>query len=173
MRLFVAVNFNNDTRSQLQILCDELRRKSEHGRFTVPKNMHLTLAFLGECDAEQTSHIKAVMDGASFESFDLVIDCVGRFRRNGRELWWAGVKENAELLKLQQRLTDDLISAGFRLDKRKYSPHITLGREIKTDATAKSIDPFGETVTRIDLMKSEHVNGKLIYSIVHSAFNTS
>jgi len=167
MHLFVAVSFNEDTLSQLRILSDELRCHSECGRFTLPGNMHLTLAFLGECDAEQTTKVKATLNAIDFEPFDIVIDFIGRFKRSGKELWWAGVKENAELLKLQQRLSDDLISAGFRFDKRKYSPHITLGREIKTDAVPKSIDPFGENVSKIDLMKSEHVNGKLIYTAIH------
>jgi 2'-5' RNA ligase len=48
MRLFITINFNDDTRSRLLALRDELRGKSKHGRFTLPENLHLTLAFIGE-----------------------------------------------------------------------------------------------------------------------------
>ena len=48
MRLFVAINFNNETRSRLLDLRDELRGKSQRGNFTAPENLHLTLAFIGE-----------------------------------------------------------------------------------------------------------------------------
>ena len=53
MLMFIAINFNNDTRSQLLALRDELSGKSESGRFSLPENLHLTLAFLGECDGKQ------------------------------------------------------------------------------------------------------------------------
>ena len=56
------------------------------------------------------------------------------------------------------------LATGFALERRRYSPHITLGREVLTDATPWKIELFGETVARIDLMKSERVQGKLTYT---------
>jgi 2'-5' RNA ligase len=72
-----------------------------------------------------------------------------------------------KLIGLQRDLTDRLIAAGFSLDKRKYSPHITLGREVVTNAEPWRVEPFGKTVCKIDLMKSERKNGKLTYTVVH------
>jgi 2'-5' RNA ligase len=63
-------------------------------------------------------------------------------------------------------LTDRLANAGFALEKRKYSPHITLGRKIATEIDPWNIPPFGETVMGIDLMKSETVGGKLTYMVI-------
>jgi len=37
MRLFIAINFNADTRTHLVALCDKLRSHSECGRFTLPE----------------------------------------------------------------------------------------------------------------------------------------
>jgi hypothetical protein len=39
-----------------------------------------------------------------------------------------------------------------------------MGREVVMDTAPWQIEPFGETVSRIDLMKSERVNGKLTYT---------
>ena len=167
MRLFIAINFSNETKHELIALCDKLREASTRGRFSLPENLHLTLAFLGECDAKQTAAAKAAMDIATFNTFDLTIDSIGRFKRNGGDLWWAGVRENKELQELHQKLTAGLSANGFECEERKYNPHITLGREIVTKAKARQIEPFGETVSHIDLMKSERISGKLTYTSIY------
>ena len=168
MRLFIAVNFNDDTKKGLLALRDELRAKSERGRFSAPENLHLTLAFLGESSADQAAAAKSAMDFAVFSPFSVIIDRVGRFKRAGGDIWWAGVRESKPLVGLQRGLTEKLITAGFTLDRRKYSPHITLGREIDTDLQPKMIEPIGETVNSIELMKSERIRGKLTYTAIHS-----
>ena len=171
MRLFVAINFNETTKQGLLALRDEVCRDSSGGRFSFPENLHLTLAFLGECDGKQTTTIKSVLDAINFEPFDITIDCVGRFKRDGGDIWWAGVRENKLLSDLQRTLTAGLCSNGFTCDKRKYSPHITLGREIVTTANPRQIEPFGETVASIDLMKSERIGGKLTYTTIYTKDN--
>jgi len=133
--------------------------------------MHLTLAFLGECDAKQTTIIKAAMDTICFDPLSINIESVGRFRRDGGDIWWAGVNANKPLLDLQRNLTEKLIHAGFMLDKRKYSPHITLGREVVTDTMPWLIEPFGEPAGKIDLMKSERIGGKLTYTAIYNKSN--
>jgi 2'-5' RNA ligase len=167
MRLFIAINFNDATKARLTALRDELRAKSGKGRFSSSDNIHLTLVFLGECDAGQAAAAKAAMDAVSFAPFDVAIDRVGRFRRDGGDIWWAGVRENKLLSNLHGDLTDKLTAAGFYIEKRGFSPHVTLGREVKTKEMPREIEPFGETVSSIELMKSERIGGKLTYTAVH------
>ena len=169
MRLFIAINFNPDTLSQLLAVRDELCSRSTDGNYTVPNNIHLTLVFLGECNAEQTADIKAAMDATRFNSFTICIDSIGRFKRNDGNLWWAGVSKSKPLQKLQWDLSDRLIANGFTLEKHKYSPHITLGRKVITKATPRAVEPFGETVSTIELMKSERLGGKLVYTSIHES----
>ena len=167
MRLFIAINFNDATLSGLIALRDGLRDKAVRGRFSASENLHLTLVFLGECDAKQEAAAKAAMDEVNFEPLNVTIDRVGRFRRDGGDIWWAGVRVNEQLLNLHRDLTDKLTAAGFELEKRRYSPHITLGREVVTKELPRKIEPFGETVSAIELMKSERVRGKLTYTAIH------
>ena len=173
MRLFIAINFECGTRGRLVALRDELSGRSARGRFSLTDNLHLTLAFLGECSEGQASAAKAAMDAISFEAFDLTIEGIGRFKRDGGDIWWAGVKKSKGLMELQGDLTDRLLAAGFTLDKRKYSPHITLGREVKTDETPWQIVHFGETVSSIELMKSERIAGKLTYTAIYKSMGNS
>ena len=107
------------------------------------------------------------MDAVNFAPLDVHIEHIGRFKRNGGDIWWAGLRGSKPLLDLQRGLTDKLINSGFALEKREYKPHITLGREIVTDAVPWQIEPFGETVSGIDLMKSERIAGKLTYTAIY------
>jgi len=168
MRLFIAINLNDATKDSLVGLRDELKSSSERGSFTFRENLHITLAFLGECDARQAAAAKAAMDSLSFKPFDVRIERIGRFAaEQGEATWWAGVGVGEALSALNLDLADRLDAAGFLVDKRKFSPHITLGRRVVTDAAARRVAPFGETVRKIDLMKSERIDGKLTYTAIH------
>jgi len=167
MRLFIAINFNDGTKSRLLRLRDELSKKSSGGNFSLIENMHLTLVFLGECDPGQTAIVKAVMDKVKFGPFEIAIDSIGKFAREGGDIWWAGARENKALTELQRELTDKLIFEGFDLEKRKYSPHITLGRKVETDEKPWRIEPFGETTYAFELMKSERLNNRMVYTAIH------
>jgi 2'-5' RNA ligase len=168
VRLFIAINFNHETLTALTDLRDELRRKSKRGNFTLSDNIHLTLAFLGECQQMQVEAVKSAMKTMQFDPFRLSIERIGRFKRDDGDLWWAGVQESKPLLDIQRSLSNALADEGFKLEKRKYSPHITLGRKVIINDNPWEINPFGETVSKIDLMKSERINGKLTYTCIFS-----
>ena len=185
MRLFIAINLGEKTKKELLAVLDELRSRALRGSFTFSGNMHLTLAFLGECDKRQADSAMAAMDAVHFEPFELLIERVGQFggRGAGQDMrasampqaestWWAGVRVSGQLLELHRELNDNLSDAGFILDKRKFSPHITFGRRVVTDAAPWRLEPFGETVRKIDLMKSERLDGKLIYTPIYKVSAT-
>jgi len=167
MRLFIAVNFNDDTRNKLITIKDELRANSIRGSFTLPENLHLTLAFIGECNAAQVDDLKSILDKINFESFDLTIERIGCFKRNDGDLWWAGIKESPNLTLLHRDILDKLKHAGFPVENRKYSPHITLGRKVVINKMPSPIVPFNETIAKIELMESKRFNGKLTYISIH------
>jgi 2'-5' RNA ligase len=112
------------------------------------------------------------MDAVSFEPLDIQVECIGQFKRNGGDIWWAGLQSGKALLDVQRELTEKLIAAGFTLDRREYKPHITLGREVVTAVSPWRIESFGETVYKIDLMKSERIGGKLTYTAIHGRHST-
>lgn len=165
MCLFIAINFSEETKNKLISLREELRSKSQRGNFSRNENIHLTLVFIGEVSPKKADKIKAILDTVTIEPFEVSIDRLGTFSRG--TLWWAGLREDRKLMDLQHKLTGELTAAGFQLDKRKYSPHVTLGREVVTDLKPWQIDPFSETVTSIELMKSERLKGKLIYTVMN------
>ena len=167
MRLFTAINFSPGTCLRLTLLQDELRAKSARGNFTSPENIHLTLVFLGECGGAQLAAAKAALDAVHFEPFSIEVDRVGCFARGESNIWWAGVRESRPLLNLQSQLINKLAIEGFALDSRRYSPHITLGRKVEGNIAGWWVEPFGETVSSIELMRSERLQGKLTYTQIY------
>ena len=167
MRLFIAINLNDETQKKLLSLQNELRAHSKGGNYTLPDNLHLTLIFLGKCDAKQMIAIQSVMDASAFQPFPLLIEQLGRFKRNEGDVWWAGVHKSKNLIDLQHNLAAGLRSKDFQWDNRKYTPHITLGRKIISNLAPRQIEPFGEVVYKIDLIQSERVNGKLTYTSIY------
>jgi 2'-5' RNA ligase len=135
--------------------------------YSADENLHLTLAFIGEVSPKKLDKIKAIMDTVTFEPFGAAIERVGRFKRNGGDIWWAGLREDKPLMDLQREVEYKLAICGFEMDGRDYHPHITLGREVVTDSKPWTVEPFGETVSYIDLMLSERVEGKLTYTSIY------
>jgi len=170
MRLFIAINFPAEVKATIMQSRDSLKQAALQGNFSLDENLHLTLVFLGECDVRQANIVKAVMDDVRFEAFTLSLDKGGRFKRQGGDTWWIGLKENKTLSDLQADLTRRLIQKGFILDDRKYSPHVTMGREIKLRPgfITPEIPQVSFTIASIELMKSERINGRLTYTQVYS-----
>jgi len=67
-----------------------------------------------------------------------------------------------------------LLDKGFKLDKREYKPHITIGRRVKLkdnldiDGINEDISKISFKVDSISLMESTNIAGKLIYKEIYS-----
>lgn len=174
MRLFIAINLNEDIKRHLMEAIDRLRSKSKGGNFTREENLHLTLVFLGEIGNDRSGAVKSAMNRIKEVPFPLAVSGFGKFKRNGGDIYWAGVEKNTQLFDLQRRLAVVLEEAGFKIEKREFSPHLTLGREVRL--LDSSSDIYGDLnrcrcemgVGRISLMKSERIGGKLVYSEIYA-----
>ena len=163
MRLFIAINFPENTKDLLCRNISRLKSAAKQGRFTHRDNLHLTLVFLGEVEAKRLEDIRRVMGSVISSPFKLSIGSGGSFRRDGGDIYWQSVKASDALTELYQQLYDGLKSAGFRLESRSYKPHLTLGRQVILNR-----EPEPETaevsVHRISLMLSRRIDGKLKYT---------
>ena len=170
MRLFIAIHFPDEIKAILAEIRDSLKEAALQGNFSLDENLHLTLVFLGECDEQQVKTAKAVLSDTLFSKFTLMLDKVGYFKRDGGNTWWLGLKETQPLSDLQADLYNRLKQNGFILENHNYFPHATIGREVKMRSGFVRSEVRRESfnVTSIELMKSERINGKLIYTPVYS-----
>jgi len=174
MRLFISLNFKDEVKTQIKDVMNKVKSNSIQGKFVNDEHLHLTVEFLGEIQSNRLDLIKKIMDELVFEAFTLNLTKVGYFKRQEGNIYWLGVEENDTLFKIHKKLHQNLIDKGFELEGREYKPYITIGRKVKLrdDFNANELnDMVGKVkidINRVDLMKSEFVNGKLIYSLIYS-----
>jgi len=167
MRLFIAINFDEEVKARLLQCQESLRQASIHGNFTRPKNLHLTLVFLGETPPGRVLEIQRMMDCdcAPAGPFALQFEDMGKFG----DTWWVGIRQNPALSGLYNHLSQDLKTAGFSIESRSFKPHLTLAREVilRSGVSPEKPESFTAQVAAMHLMKSERIGGKLIYTSIY------
>lgn len=162
MRLFLAINFDAQTKKNL-IRVQELLRSKGKGNFSRLDNLHLTLAFLGEKNETELNKIITVMNSLEMPKLTLTFKDLKCFDR-GDETWWIGIEKNNELMDFQKSLSIALEKAGLYKPERNYLPHITLARRMNIGKNNIAISPFKCEVDSFSLMRSDRVNGILKYT---------
>ena len=171
MRLFIAILFNTHTIDRIVSHQKRIRSSAVRGNFSHRDNLHLTLAFIGERPLEDLVEIGSIVKHVELEKFTLQIDHLGYFgKRNHRDIWWMGMAPQAQLDLLRNTLVDQLLQAGFPIDRTPYNAHITLGREVLLKdpedkrRLAGSVSPIITTeAKRVSLMESVRLDGRLVY----------
>lgn len=170
MRLFYAVNFSDTVKKQLVDIQNTLKDHAVKGNFTLPDNLHLTLAFIGEVVQNKSGPLRQIAETYQMTPFELHLQGLGRFRRDGDDILWMGIEENKSLLATYNKLSGLLADRGFEIEKRKFTPHLTLAREARLhpefdlSAYSQRISPIVTCVEKVSLMKSERIQGRLTYS---------
>lgn len=131
IRSFVAFDINND--SVLRRFSDAQKELTDTGadlKLVEPKNIHITLRFLGDISAGMVESIHERMEKVAFKAFECEIHGIGAFPdlRYPRVVW-AGIRKGAdELRNVFEQLEPNLLQLGFRVDSKGFSPHLTLAR---------------------------------------------
>ena len=155
MRLFIAVNLNDEMKDALTEIQVDMHQTGVTGNFTRRENMHVTLAFIGEYSDPEL--VKEVMERVTVEPFEIGLDGLGNFR----SLWWAGLKGSGHLNIAAKKLRRALADAGIPYDRKKFLPHITLVRQPKSrdgripEEVLENLPQAGMTVDHISLMRSD------------------
>ncbi len=172
-RVFFALEFKDELKGKLKIIQNQIRPLSKRGNFTRPENFHLTLRFIGEVDIPEAETLKKVMLdlAAQTSPFQLELGTVGTFPRQTKHIVWVGLRgQLSELNKLYRNLSSKLCSVNYHLEEKRYSPHITLGREMILEESwalvrdKVVVSPYSWEVTGITLLESTRINGGLAYA---------
>lgn len=132
MRLFVAVTLPDHVKERLAELVAELRACRADVRWVKSEAMHLTLKFLGNVDARELGDIGAALEqvaGAAQPTRGQLHD-IGSFPHLSRpRVLWVGVQTSGNALaELHAALEGALAGLGFEPERRRFHPHVTLGR---------------------------------------------
>ena len=135
MRLFVAVELDPEVRAEVAAAIDALRRHPVIGAASVkwvePRNLHVTLQFLGEVESGQAEAVaRALAPVSPLPAFRAGLGPFGTFpARGGPRVMWIGVREGtAALGALREEVVRRLAPLGFASGGQPYRPHLTVGR---------------------------------------------
>lgn len=121
-RLFVALSVPDHISAALSTLQNGV----EGARWRPIENFHLTLAFIGETDRHGFQDAVEALSGIEAPAFDLRLSGVGSFGDRKPRAVWAGTASSPDLMHLQSKVENALRRRGFDLEKRKFTPHVTL-----------------------------------------------
>lgn len=161
MRIFIAIRFTEVFKSSILDAQDGLKEYGVKGNYTQPENLHLTLAFIGE--TERVEEIKAAVDAVKFEPFVIRTGKMGCFNGRSRVIW-LGIEGEDKVKAIAQQLRRNLDQRGIDYAKGKFSPHITLVRQPSEMPLDIDVESESMTVSKIYVMKSERINGRLVYT---------
>jgi len=132
VRTFVAIEISPEVRTRARKLMDQLQQVDAKIRWVDPAQLHLTLKFLGEIDLLEIPQVCKVVEqvASATPPFSLRVASAGAFPDLVRpRTVWLGIEEdNDEIIALHAQLETALESLGFRSEKRRFRPHLTIGR---------------------------------------------
>ncbi len=161
MRLFIAAFLPEETKDALFRYVQSLRSFLRGVRWEPREKLHVTLRFLGDVDESCLENLSAdigsaVCGSGSVESgFDDF--CLFPGSRNPRVLA-LGLVKNEQFQSLFEKVQSAVLRNGFEMEKRKFIPHVTLGRTRGDFGGVRMIPQPDRTefsITRVGLVQSE------------------
>jgi len=169
IRLFTALDIPDEVAACLQ----PVQRGLAGARWVARENLHITLRFIGQVDERMADEVDAALAQLKMKPFNLQVTHLGSFgdSREARSVW-AGLAPSEPLINLNAKIERLFQQLGLPADKRKYSPHITLGRvhHVTNADVAKWIEERGKLesppfeVTRLVLYSSQTRSEGAVYT---------
>lgn len=137
-RTFIALELKETLQRFLGDIISQAARELPNLRWVDPAGIHLTLAFLGYLTDEQ---LETAIDAAQVAArqavpFEYRLKGLGIFGSSSQpRVIWMGIEDlpsgqiqGSPLQQLHRILTRELELRGFEIEKRSFSPHLTLAR---------------------------------------------
>ncbi len=133
VRAFIALELTGEIQEQLAQIQSELKKAGADVKWVDPSGIHLTLKFLGNVSLKLIEEIKPLLDelAKTHQRFELRLGKLGAFPKiEYPRVIWVGIEQGSEqTIRLTQDLEQGLMAkSGFLPEKRRFSPHLTLGR---------------------------------------------
>jgi len=143
-----------------------------------PEKLHLTLKFLGDAGENQLAALNKIAReiAGKISKFTVQIAETGIFpnQRNPRVLWIDVKDETGSLAKINDLLEAECEKIGFERERRKFVPHLTIGRVREPNRAGKlakkhlenKFEPVEFEVSEIVIYESKLLPTGSVYSVV-------
>jgi len=132
-RLFFAVELPGPVRDEAARVAEQMRQTlSAPARWTPVENLHVTLKFIAELDADRLPKLVASAAGklAAVEPFRVELAGSGAFpNHRAAQVLWIGIGEGrSTLARLARKLDASAGRQGAERDRRPFRAHLTVAR---------------------------------------------
>ncbi|HAQ07132.1 MAG TPA: RNA 2',3'-cyclic phosphodiesterase [Bacillus bacterium] len=129
---FYALELPGEVKEKIKDTYRTLQESFSFKTWVHPQDLHITLAFLGNAAPEKIKFSNALIERSirNSASFTMEIDHLGLFgQKDAPRIFWAGLCRSASLSNVRDNVFSACLTAGFKLETRTFSPHITLARK--------------------------------------------
>ncbi len=164
-RGFIAIDIK--VSKKIEEIINKLEKSGANLKIVKPEKMHITLKFLGDTDEKHIDKIKEIIEKSveNVDPFEIELKSTGAFpNENYIKVLWIGIEKSQLIAEIAKKIDAKLSKIGFKKEKRKFSPHITIAR-IKSgrnkDEILQILNKFKDEtllkmkVEKIKLKKSE------------------
>jgi 2'-5' RNA ligase len=129
MRLFVALDIEDEVRNRILRFVEGVRGFAPDVRWARPESLHVTLKFIGNKADDSVEEIKNVLAAVRTESFEITFRGYGFFPNpKSARVFWVGIESGPPLFQLAKSVDVALSALGIEPEEHAYSPHLTLAR---------------------------------------------
>lgn len=165
MRLFIAIPFDPPVLDALTAAQTSLKSCGVRGGYTVRRNLHMTVAFLGEVQdprpvIEVLSRVTVPQTSMTFAQTEMF-----------RDTLVCSFRVDPLLRQYVQKLREELDKSGIGFDRKPFRPHVTLVRRTSLPPDRQdlprpesSLCAINIPASRICLMRTDFVDGKPKYT---------
>ncbi len=185
IRAFIAIGIPGELKGKIGKISSSLSIQIPGVRWIPPENLHLTLKFLGDVEQAIIPDIQTILDLLAARHLPITarfggLDAFPNRRRP--RIIWLGVTEGSDhLIALVKDLSRGLTKLGFDPDRKRFTPHLTLGRVKRgrmtmelgevlgkdAEKTNKLLDSFGSlNINMLLLIKSALTSQGAIHQLL-------
>ena len=163
-RLFFALWPSEQVRRSIADVALPVSSQLE-GRVIQPRNLHITLHFIGQVTEETKRCMHTAAQSVSGKSFDVKLDYLGYFKR--AKILWIGPKQLPDdLVHLHQSLGEALSFCGYETEERKYNPHVSLMRKCTRPESVPHELAISWTIKEFVLVESIQTESGVNYQVI-------
>ena len=170
MRLFIAAELPENLLEALAETSARLR-DTVKGRYVAPDSFHLTLAFLGEVEANRIDAAARAIDVAcqEYEAFEVALGPLGSFGKRSSATLWQGLSEQGALSELASSVRNELSTRNFTFDGKAFKAHVTLMRKADLAHGELPMPVTGHgTIEYVTLFRSDLSGARPVYEPLHT-----
>lgn len=177
-RGFIAIDIT--ATPALLTFVKEISKTGADVKLVEPKNIHITMKFLGDTDEKYIDAIEMCIEESVKDTlpFPVTLKGTGVFPNNNYiKVLWVGISDTSRLETIARSIDTSLAPLGFKKEQKGFSAHLTVGR-VKTarnkDQLLSVVEQFNneefttQEVRSIVLKKSELTPKGPIYTTLRT-----